>query len=55
VKVADFGLTRFLNEKKAMTQVGTPMWMAPEIIMGRKYTEKGTIHLVTINHLSLHG
>ena len=41
VKVADFGLTRFLSEKKAMTQVGTPMWMAPEIIMGRKYTEKG--------------
>ncbi len=42
VKVADFGLTRFLSEKKAMTQVGTPMWMAPEIIMGKKYTEKGT-------------
>jgi len=41
VKVADFGLTRFLSEKKAMTQVGTPMWMAPEIIMGKKYTEKG--------------
>ncbi len=29
VKVGDFGLTRFLTEKKAMTQVGTPMWMAP--------------------------
>jgi hypothetical protein len=33
VKVADFGLTRFISEKKQMTQVGTPMWMAPEIIM----------------------
>ena len=41
VKVADFGLTRFLSEKKTMTQVGTPMWMAPEIIMGKLYTEKG--------------
>ena len=27
IKVADFGLTRFISEKKAMTQVGTPMWM----------------------------
>jgi len=44
VKVADFGLTRFLSEKKAMTQVGTPMWMAPEIIMGRKYTEKADVY-----------
>jgi GAF domain-containing protein len=44
VKVADFGLTRFLSEKKAMTQVGTPMWMAPEIIMGKKYTEKADVY-----------
>jgi len=45
IKVADFGLTRFLsNGKKAMTQVGTPMWMAPEIIMGKKYTEKADVY-----------
>ena len=44
VKVADFGLTRFLDEKKQMTQVGTPMWMAPEVIMGEQYTEKGNFH-----------
>lgn len=44
IKVADFGLTRFLSEKRAMTQVGTPMWMAPEIIMGRKYTEKADVY-----------
>jgi len=43
-KVGDFGLTRFLSEKKAMTQVGTPMWMAPEIIMGKKYTEKADVY-----------
>lgn len=41
VKVADFGLTRFMDDKKKMSQVGTPMWMAPEVIMGEKYTEKG--------------
>jgi len=44
IKVADFGLTRFMSEKKAMTQVGTPMWMAPEIIMGKKYTEKADVY-----------
>jgi len=44
VKVGDFGLTRFLSEKKAMTQVGTPMWMAPEIIIGKLYTEKADVY-----------
>jgi len=44
VKVADFGLTRFMSEKKQMTQVGTPMWMAPEIITGKKYTEKADVY-----------
>lgn len=44
VKVADFGLTRFLDEKKQMTQVGTPMWMAPEVIMGEQYTEKADVY-----------
>lgn len=44
IKVADFGLTRFISEKKQMTQVGTPMWMAPEIIMGKKYTEKADVY-----------
>ena len=44
VKVADFGLTRFLSEGKQMTQVGTPMWMAPEIIQGRQYTQKADVY-----------
>lgn len=44
VKVGDFGLTRFISEKKIMTQVGTPMWMAPEIISGKQYTEKADVY-----------
>ena len=44
IKVADFGLTRFLSEGKQMTQVGTPMWMAPEIIQGRQYTQKADVY-----------
>jgi len=27
-----------------MTQVGTPMWMAPEIIMGRKYSSSADVY-----------
>jgi serine/threonine protein kinase len=27
-----------------MTQVGTPMWMAPEIIIGKQYTEKADVY-----------
>ena len=44
IKVGDFGLTRFLSEGKQMTQVGTPMWMAPEIIQGRQYTQKADVY-----------
>jgi serine/threonine protein kinase len=44
VKVADFGLSRFRSDKKTMSQVGTPMWMAPEVILGEKYTEKADVY-----------
>jgi len=44
IKVADFGLTRFMSERKTMTMVGTPMWMAPEVITGKKYTEKADVY-----------
>lgn len=44
VKVADFGLTRFMSTGKAMTQVGTPMWMAPEVICGSQYSEKADVY-----------
>lgn len=42
VKIADFGfatqLTRQDNKRK--TTLGTPYWMAPELILGKKYDAK---------------
>merc|ERR1712130_710465 len=43
IKVADFGLTRFMGERK-MSQVGTPIWMAPEIIRNNPYTQKADVY-----------
>jgi sterile alpha motif and leucine zipper-containing kinase AZK len=42
-KVADFGMSRvkFLTEK--MTRVGTPQWMAPEVLRQESYSEKADV------------
>jgi len=42
IKLADFGYAAQLTESKAKRQtiVGTPYWMAPELIRGHEYTAK---------------
>ena len=37
VKVADFGEARAFSEDETMTQVGTPLFIAPEIVKGDNY------------------
>jgi len=39
IKLADFGLATKIYEKNLMlkSKVGTPFWMAPEIILGKEY------------------
>lgn len=40
-KICDFGYVREINKDNHPTcQVGTPNWMAPEVIRGEEYTEK---------------
>ncbi|KAK8793948.1 hypothetical protein WA171_003076 [Blastocystis sp. BT1] len=40
VKVADFGIAREATDMFAMTQVGTPYYIAPEVCQNRVYTNK---------------
>eukprot|EP01125_Pyxidicula_operculata_P020160 TRINITY_DN73_c0_g1_i1.p1 TRINITY_DN73_c0_g1~~TRINITY_DN73_c0_g1_i1.p1 ORF type:complete len:1023 (-),score=327.02 TRINITY_DN73_c0_g1_i1:528-3596(-) len=42
VKIADFGYAAQLtdNKEKRKTIVGTPYWMAPELIRGQEYTDR---------------
>lgn len=44
IKVGDFGLCRLLdNDDVARTNVGTPLYMAPELLSKSAYTEKADI------------
>lgn len=41
IKISDFGLSCFFDPKKGLgDHVGSPSYMAPEIIKGEKYNEK---------------
>ncbi len=43
-KVADFGMTRFQEDGATMTQCGSPLWMAPEMIRNLAYDEKSDVY-----------
>ncbi|XP_012934995.1 serine/threonine-protein kinase unc-51 [Aplysia californica] len=44
LKIADFGFARFISgEDMATTLCGSPMYMAPEVIMSVKYTAKADL------------
>ncbi|KAK4336978.1 hypothetical protein RND71_044168 [Anisodus tanguticus] len=55
LKVADFGFARFLQEGvMAATLCGSPMYMAPEVIMSHKYDAKADLWSIgTIIYLCL--
>lgn len=46
VKICDFGLSRYQNkfEQDNHGKIGTPHWMAPEILRGEKYTEAADVY-----------
>ena len=46
VKICDFGLARYKEKfiRENHGKVGTPHWMAPEILRGEKYTEAADVY-----------
>jgi len=47
VKLCDFGLSRIrskLDKTTLIGRVGTPHWMAPEILRGNKYEEYSDVY-----------
>jgi len=43
VKIADFGEARAALEDATMTQVGTPIYISPEVVKGEYYSEKADV------------
>ena len=45
-KICDFGIARYMGDYGELVtkQVGTPQWMAPELILGQNYTNKVDVY-----------
>lgn len=54
-KLGDFGIAALLKqgEEKKRTQIGSPFWMSPELILGEGYDQKVPSPPLPL-HLSLH-
>jgi serine/threonine protein kinase len=52
IKVADFGEARAFNQDNTMTQVGTPLFIAPEIVKGDHYSTKADVFSYALTVLS---
>lgn len=44
MKLCDFGLSRMKNTSRSGRRIGTPHWMAPEIMRGEPYNEKADVY-----------
>ena len=46
MKICDFGLSRYKHRltRENIGKVGTPHWMAPEILRGEVYTDKSDVY-----------
>jgi len=57
LKVADFGEARALDEENQMTQVGTPLYIAPEVFKGEKYESSVDVfsYAMTVMEFGLKG
>ena len=47
-KVGDFGLSRIVEEGKTMTKCGSPLWVAPEVLLGDKFGPAADVYSFAI-------
>jgi serine/threonine protein kinase len=47
-KIGDFGLSRIKDETKTMTKCGSPLWVAPEVLHGERFSEGCDIYSFAI-------
>ncbi|KAF0684213.1 Aste57867_23799 [Aphanomyces stellatus] len=47
-KIGDFGLSRIKDESKTVTTCGSPLWVAPEVLLGKKFAEGCDIYSFAI-------
>ncbi|KAI9998036.1 hypothetical protein PInf_002370 [Phytophthora infestans] len=55
-KITDFGTSRIRSDGSMTSNVGSSLWMAPEVMMGRRYDEKADVFSfgVVISELDTH-
>ena len=51
IRLADLGVARVVSREKATTFVGTPCWMAPELMEKKPYDSR--VHFPAILHTRL--
>ena len=53
IKLTDFGEARAMDSEMTMTQVGSPVYMAPEVLRGERYDERVDVYSYAITLLEM--
>ncbi|KAL6075980.1 hypothetical protein QOT17_003286 [Balamuthia mandrillaris] len=53
VKIADFGVSEQLSGEKSQERIGTPLWMAPEVMQNREYDSRCDIWSLGITAIEM--
>jgi len=53
IKLTDFGEARAMDSEMTMTQVGSPLYMAPEVLRGERYDERVDVYSYAVTLLEM--